>query len=181
MQTTAPHKLFSFFLATTLVALMAPASGQSLADYAKQQKQQKDAQPVASASPKMYTNDDISAGGGSHAEPAATPTHGKTTDDAANKAKEDKFKQKATQVSQQIRQQKRVVRDLELQIDQLRSEMQPAGTVTANTVQYNQRQRNVQNQIERLQQKLGGERQKLEAMQESARKEGYGTAVYDPS
>jgi predicted RNase H-like nuclease (RuvC/YqgF family) len=161
--------------------LVTGAAAQSLADYAKQQKQQKDVQPQASVTPKLYTNEDISTG--THAQPASTPAPGKTND-AELKAKNDKFKQRAQQLTQKIRQQKQVVHALDLQIDQLQAALQSAGGTsvgTAQTVQYNQRQRAARDQIARLQQKLGDEKRKLEDMQESARKEGYGTAVYDPS
>jgi hypothetical protein len=46
--------------------------------------------------------------------------------------------------------------------------------------QWNDRQREKQQQAERMQQQLQEEKQRLEEMQESARKLGYGSSVYDP-
>jgi len=49
-----------------------------------------------------------------------------------------------------------------------------------NGVQYNQYQLKKQQEAQRLQKQLDGEKKQLADAQESARKAGFGTAVYDP-
>ena len=49
-----------------------------------------------------------------------------------------------------------------------------------NGVQYNQYQLKKQQEAQRLQKQLDGEKKQLEDAQESARKAGFGTAVSDP-
>jgi predicted ribosome quality control (RQC) complex YloA/Tae2 family protein len=47
-------------------------------------------------------------------------------------------------------------------------------------VQWNERQKEKQQQVERLKSQLEDQQKRLEDMQEQARKQGYGTSVYDP-
>jgi ribosome-interacting GTPase 1 len=47
-------------------------------------------------------------------------------------------------------------------------------------VQWNEQQKRKQDQIDALKAQLAEGRQQLEQMQEAARKQGYGSAVYDP-
>jgi uncharacterized coiled-coil protein SlyX len=47
-------------------------------------------------------------------------------------------------------------------------------------VQYNQRQVQKQDEVQRMQKQLDEQKKKLEEMQESARKAGLGSSVYEP-
>lgn len=49
-----------------------------------------------------------------------------------------------------------------------------------NCPQWNERQREKQQQVERMQAQLEDLQKRLEEMQESARQQGYGSSVYDP-
>ncbi len=77
--------------------------------------------------------------------------------------------------------QKRAVDSLQSQIKQLQDSVRfvEANRYT-NGAQYNQEQSRKQQEVERLQKKLDDEKAKLEDMQESARKAGFGSAVHDP-
>lgn len=55
----------------------------------------------------------------------------------------------------------------------------PANCV-ANCVGWNERQREKQQRVERMQAQLEEQKRRLDDMQESARKQGYGSSVYDP-
>jgi predicted ribosome quality control (RQC) complex YloA/Tae2 family protein len=47
-------------------------------------------------------------------------------------------------------------------------------------VGWNERQREKQQRVERMQAQLQEQKRRLEEMQDSARKQGYGSSVYDP-
>jgi hypothetical protein len=47
-------------------------------------------------------------------------------------------------------------------------------------VGWNERQREKQQRAERMQAQLEDQKKRLDDMQESARKQGYGSSVYDP-
>ncbi|MGH9497520.1 MAG: hypothetical protein ACRD3L_00070 [Terriglobales bacterium] len=49
-----------------------------------------------------------------------------------------------------------------------------------NGLQHNERQELKQEQVQRMQDQLELQKKRLDRMQEGARKEGFGTAVYDP-
>jgi hypothetical protein len=70
---------------------------------------------------------------------------------------------------------------LQSQIDQLKSSIHFAsGTCVANCVQWNERQVKKQDDVQRMQQQLDQQKKQLENMQESARKAGLGSSVYEP-
>jgi hypothetical protein len=87
----------------------------------------------------------------------------------------------AAQWKQQILAQKSAIASLQRQIDDLNSSVH---FVEANRywngVQYNQRQVKKQNDVEQMRQQLQQQKQQLEQMQEAARRQGFGSAVYDP-
>lgn len=77
--------------------------------------------------------------------------------------------------------QKNMVTSMQHDMERLNESIRFApGNCVANCVQWNQRQREKQQEVERMQAQLEEQKQKLEDMQESARQLGYGSAVYDP-
>ncbi len=77
--------------------------------------------------------------------------------------------------------QKNMVSSMQNDMERLNESIRFApGNCVANCVQWNQRQREKQQEVERVQAQLEEQKQKLEDMQESARQLGYGSAVYDP-
>jgi len=81
----------------------------------------------------------------------------------------------------QIEVEKHQVSSLQSQIDQLSESIRfaPANCV-ANCVQWNERQREKQQQVEQMKSQLEDLKKRLEDMQEQARQQGYGSSVYDP-
>jgi hypothetical protein len=168
--------LLLFSAAISLVA--ANANGQdapSLGDLARQQRQQKAAPGKDAKAPKVITNEEIPE----HAEGASL--HGAGAQENATQASSNGPKISAEQWRSQIVAQKNQVASLQNQIDEINESIRfaPANCV-ANCVGWNERQREKQQHAERMQAQLEEQKKRLDDMQESARKQGYGSAVYDP-
>jgi hypothetical protein len=73
------------------------------------------------------------------------------------------------------------IASLKSQIDKLDASIHfVQANLYTNGVEYNQYQPRKQQQLKQMQAQLAEEQQKLEEMQEAARKAGFGNAVYDP-
>jgi hypothetical protein len=173
-------RMFLLFIAASLGAV--GAHGQdapSLGDLARQQRQQKDqskAAPGKNAKPsKVITNEEIPE----HAEKssaAASKGEATSVSDPSNSPK-----QSAEQWRSQILTQKNQLASLQRQVDDLNESIRfaPANCVE-NCVGWNERQREKQQQVERMQGQLDEQKRRLDDLQDSARKQGYGSSVYDP-
>jgi hypothetical protein len=181
---------------------------QSLGDAARQarlQKQQKDAQTkeavnqdpskdaqsadatakasTAPKSPHVITNDEIPEHVGSNFASAhnsqTRDSHTPDTSDApANSGNHDP---QAEQWKSQIQAQKSAIASLEREIASLNESVHYAGgNCVANCVQWNERQKEKQDRVEIMKHQLDEQQQRLEDLQESARKQGFGSAVYEP-
>ena len=144
--------------------------GQSLGDVAREQRQKQQAKQTPAA-PKVITNDDIPE------QPDSSPSNSPQVADSAS----PHGTKSAEQWKAEILAQKKSIAALQSQIDRLSSTVH---FVEANRywngVQHNERQVQKQDQVARMQAQLDGQKKKLEDMQESARRDGYGNAVYDP-
>jgi len=152
--------------------------GQSLGDVAREQRQKqqsKDNKPT----PKVITNEDIP----SHDTLANSSTD---TRDSAHRSHEgqpsaDGYKKPAEQWKAEIQGQKNAIASTQRQMDALNASVH---YVEANRywngVQHNQRQLQKQEEVQRMQTQLDEQKKRLEEMQEGARRDGYGNAVYDP-
>jgi hypothetical protein len=197
-------------LAASAFFCVFPAYGQdsqSLGDVARQsrqQKQQKDAQakdpsaqnsnkdasskaasgPDASTkdaqppkAPHVITNDEIPE----HVGPTGTargPQTYSTPDAPANSGNRDA---RAEQWKSQIQAQKSAIASLKSEITSLNESVHYAGgNCVANCVQWNERQKEKQDRVALMQQQLEEQQKRLEDMQESARKQGFGSSVYEP-
>jgi hypothetical protein len=161
----------------------------SLGDAARQARQQKqvkggqakdgqnkDARPAKGQ--KVVTNDEIPE----HPQSTASSTSGDqlggvrypSSSSSGGKVSPEQWKA-------QILAQKNAISSMQIEVDKLNDSIHfaPANCV-ANCVQWNQRQREKQQQVERLQAQLEDQKKRLEDMQESARQQGYGSSVYDP-
>jgi hypothetical protein len=153
----------------------------SLGDLARQQRQQKEqskaAQGKDAAASKVITNEEIPARAGS-AQAAGSNGLGahSTTPAPSNEAK-----QPAEHVRSQILAQKNQITSLQGQVDELNESIRFApANCAANCVGWNERQREKQERAERMQAQLEEEKRRLEDLQDSARKQGFGSSVYDP-
>lgn len=156
--------------------------GQSLGDLARQarQKQQKDApskevQPSRPA--RVISDEDTPA----HAADS-TPSNGNQRQSSKDSAPASKdAKMSAEQWKSQIQAQKKVVSSTQDQMDKLNETIRfaPANCVSG-CVQWNERQKEKQQQVDKIRAQLEDQKKRLVDMQESARQQGYGNSVYDP-
>ena len=172
------------FVAVILLsaALSYSQDSQSLGDVARQARQQKtqvsDAPRKALQARKVVTNDEIP-------EQAASTADGSGADQspelASHHASSEPGKLSAERWKALIQAQKNVVSSLQRQIDKLNSSIHfVEANLYVNGPQYNKRQAQKQQQVERAQAQLEEQRKRLEDIQESARKQGYGSSVYEP-
>lgn len=138
----------------------------------------KDAQPAKT--PHVYTNDEIpehvgttvSAGRGYQNQYGNYPqTYGNGT---AQPGMADQWKS-------QIQSMKSAIANMQAQINNVNESVRYAGgNCVTNCVQWNERQKQKQDQVEIMKQQLDQLQKRLEDMQEMARKQGFGSSVYDP-
>jgi hypothetical protein len=192
-------------IASLLVFLPLPAFAQdspSLGDaarLARQQKQQKEAQANDTATkdptnkdtppsnltkpnltkktPKSITNEEIPEhiGPAAHPAPSDAAYHDPNrTQPAANS------EQKGEALRSQIAEQKSQIASLQSSIDGLNDSIHfTTANCVANCVQWNERQVEKQ-QVEQMKAQLEDMKKRLEDTQESARRQGFGSSVYDP-
>jgi hypothetical protein len=170
-----------FAVAAGVPLLAAPAISQdspSLGDIARQQRKQSKAAPGKDAKPsRVITNEEIPERDASDAAHNSTGVQ----DRNASAVSADRAKQPAEYWKSQIQAEKGQIASLQKQIAQLNESIRfaPANCV-GRCVEWNERQREKQQQAERMQTQLDAQKKHLEEMQESARKQGYGSSVYDP-
>jgi hypothetical protein len=183
----------NFFLASLFFGAMLAygQDSQSLAEAARQsriQKQQKETQAKdadpgeADAQPgktsRVITNDDIPESAGS------TQTQGNgqheyrasngLSNNAARKSSADQWKSR-------IQAQKNTIASMQREIANLSGSIHfPENCLPRTCALRNERQLEKENRVGMMNHQLDEQRQRLEELQESARKEGYGNSVYDP-
>jgi hypothetical protein len=159
-----------------IISFGAAIHAQSLGDVAREQRQKqaqvKDAHPIH----KVVTNEDIP-----ESPEATSTTFVDDEHDTAPAAPASNDTHAAEQWKVKLETQRGSVAALQSQIDKLNASIHFAGpNCVANCVQYNERQVHKQDEVERLQKQMEEQKQKLEDMQESARKAGLGSSVYEP-
>jgi hypothetical protein len=169
-----------FIAAISLIAVSAHSQeAASLGDLARQQRQQKDQSKTTpgkdAKSSKVITNEEIPE------RPQARSLHKVSAQETATAASSSGPKVSAEQWKSQIFAQKNQVTTLQNQIDEINESIRFApANCTANCVGWSERQREKQQHVERMQIQLEDQKRRLEDMQESARKQGYSSSVYDP-
>jgi hypothetical protein len=140
----------------------------------------KTAQPAQSAkTPHLITNEDLPE----HVVPTRVAAHGLNNPDAPAAAveKNDGPKAPAEYWKHEIQAQKNAIVSLESQMNLLNDSIQYAsGNCVSNCVQWNERQKQKQDQVETMKAQLEEQQKHLEDLQDQARKQGYGSSVYDP-
>ena len=162
-----------------LLSLLACASyGQSLGDVAREQRQKQQAKDPKAAV-KVVTNDEIPE------SPGASSSSSADTDGApesSTPAASSTGKKTAEQWKAEITVRKTRIAALQSHVDKLNDSVHfVEANRYYNGVQYNQYQLKKQQETQRLQKQLDTEKKALGDAQESARKDGYGSAVYDPA
>jgi hypothetical protein len=176
-------RTFSLVLSAVITVAAGRAWAQddvSLGDLARQQRQQREQSKTTpdkdAKTPKVITNEEIP----SHPGPKIRSVANKGTDDALPTPSEEP-KQSAQYWKSQIIAQKNQINVLQRQVDELAESIRfaPANCV-ANCVGWNERQREKQERVESMKSQLDEEKRRLEDLQDSARRQGYGSSVYDP-
>jgi hypothetical protein len=132
----------------------------------------------AQTAKKVITNEEIST----HSGPVTAP--GPASDARAEDntpSGEGNGRVSADAWKQQISAQKNAISQLESQIQDLSDSIRYAGgNCVANCQAWNEQQQRKQQQVESMTSQLGELQKHLDEMQEQARKQGYGSSVYDP-
>jgi DNA repair exonuclease SbcCD ATPase subunit len=182
MSQTCRFRLQSVTVIFLLAAVSYGQDSQSLGDVARQARQKKtqvnDAPGKGLQARKVVTNDEIP-------EQAASTADGSGADQShelpSHHPSSEPGKLSAERWKALIQAQKNVVSSLQKQIDKLNSSIHfVEANLYVNGPQYNKRQAEKQQEVERAQAQLEEQKKRLEDMQESARKQGYGNSVYDP-
>jgi hypothetical protein len=165
------------------------AHGQSLADVARQNQQQKDAQASSGTSPKVFTNVDLpkdpdgdksATANGVISPPISSPSDAASRKSASQHRMTDQRladQHAAEQWKRQIVAQKNRVATLQARADQFRMAAQHANGTAQTEVAPNRYQAR---QFMQVQMQLNEQRRKLDQMQDAARHAGMHTLVYDP-
>ena len=139
----------------------------------------KDAQ--ASKTPHVYTNDEIPE----HVGP--TVTAGQPYQNQYGNYRQTYYPTGtgqaglADQWKAQFQSMKGAIANMQAQINSVNESVRYAGgNCVSNCVQWNERQKQKQEQVEMMKQQLEPMQKRLEDMQEAARKQGFGSSVYDP-
>jgi predicted RNase H-like nuclease (RuvC/YqgF family) len=164
----------------TIFLFATTAHGQdppSLGDLARQQRQQKEAEQTKSAS-RVVTDEEIPE----HTGPEPTVTSDHREHGTSIAASSNGTKQSAERWKSQIQAQKAQIASLQAQLDKVNQSIRfaPHECAGPRCVQWNERQREKQQRVERMQTQIQEQKKRLEEMQESARKQGYGNSVYEP-
>jgi LAS superfamily LD-carboxypeptidase LdcB len=181
------RNLLLCFVALTLFALLAKGQDgqQALGDVARktreQKQQNKDAQSktkTPAKSPRVITDEDVA-----HSVTDAAPASADRSDSMAANSSADvpAGKLPPDQWKSRILAQKNAVSALKSNIDKVNESIQFApGNCVSGCVQWNERQKQKQGEVERMQAELKDQQKRLDAMQDAARQQGYGSSVTDP-
>ena len=194
-------KTFALLALTFSSAFCHSQDSQSLADVARQvraHKQQpatqtKDAAattgddsrqqspvPAETSAPKarrVITNDD-SPGTGDRTPVISEQFHSGKSLSAETSGNHE---QQGEQWKAQIQSQKELIASLQNQIIEVNSSIRYAGAnCVANCAKWNEHQQRKQEEVETMKAQLEDQKHRLEEMQEAARKQGFGSSVYDP-
>ena len=162
-----------------IAILSSAAYAQSLGDVARQNQQNK----PSDVAPTVITNDDLPSVG--LADENAQPRH-RYRDDSERDARAElqraaKNDSNAQGWRTRILNQKSSIASLQAQIQNVKASIRvPLDSSGYYAAQANQRTQAKVQEIDDLQQKLQIENQKLQDLQEAARRAGFGSAIYEP-
>lgn len=133
--------------------------------------------PPTKSAKKVITNEDM---GAAHIpDDAASAPKAKPSDSASSEPTD--AKNPPDYWSSRILSQKNAIAALKSDIDQLSASIQYApGNCVEGCAEWNQHQQQKQQQVDSMKAQLEDMQKQLDDMQDSARKQGYGSSVYDP-
>jgi hypothetical protein len=165
----------AFSFPVLLFALASGSYGQSLGDVARQQRRQQQTKNPSLA-PKVVTNDEIPE------SPDASSSEDTDAGSESFAPAPAARKKSAEQWKAEIRTREARIAAMQSQVDRLNaSDHFVEANRYSNGAQFNQYQLKRQQEAQRLQKQEEVEKKQLEDARDSARKSGFGTAVYDPS
>ncbi len=167
---------FAFYLPFLIFLLTCVSYAQSLGDVARQQRQKEAKDPHAPH--KVVTNDEIPE---SPDASASSSDDAEGTPESSRPSASPTGKKTAEQWKAEIQVRMARIAAIQSQVDKLNGSVHfVEANRYYNGVQYNQYQLKKQQEAQRLQKQLETEEKALGDAQESARKDGFGSAVYDP-
>ena len=129
------------------------------------------------AKPRVITNDEIP----SHVGPTSTSPAEYQQQEAYEEPSSAAGKSGAEVWKTQIQAMKNRIASLQNEMTRISESVRfTSANCVANCVQHNERQLQKQQQVETMKAQIDEEQKQLEQMQETARKQGYGSSVYDP-
>lgn len=171
-------------VAIAVFALSTDSLGQSsgtpsLGDLARKQREKQQSKNPAAKPKKVVTDEDMPARAADSADEARP--QGGPHDEASIQRSAGDVLQNGDQMKAAIAQRKAAIADLKAHIDKLNDSIHfVEANAYRNGVEYNKVQAQKQQEVQRLQGQLNEQQKDLEKMQETARKAGYGSAVWDP-
>jgi len=176
-------KILLIGLLMNLPVMSLTAHGQSLADVARENQERKAAQDASGVKPsKVITNQDLGEGPEGRPDLRVTrPTH----DWANNRGGENHGgpgmpdQRAGEQWKRQIEEQKARIADLQARLDHINASLHPAGSAQYSGP-YTRSQAMQIERADQIQRQLDEQQRKLNIMQETARRAGMHTSVYDP-
>ena len=177
-----PALLAGLLVLTTTAPGQSSSDSPSLGDLARKQRQKQQQTKETAKPKKVVTNEDIpehpdaSSDSPASSSPAASEV---AHDDSSPPA--GAVLQTGDQLKAAILRQKTAVADLKTQIDKMQDSIHfVEANAYRNGVEYNKQQAQKQQEVQRLQSQLDEQKKNLEQMQETARKAGFGSSVWDP-
>src|SRR5579862_6453020 len=176
--------------AALLVATGYAQDQPSLGDVARQARQKKQqakdaqsgdpqAKPASTKPARVITEDEMPEQTTSEMTSSASETKDHADSDSATPASQGKLS--ADEWKSKIQAQKSVVDSLQKNMDELNKSIQFApGNCVAGCVEWNEHQKQKQQEVEQMKGQLDTAQKKLSEMQDAARQQGYGSAVYEP-
>ena len=166
-----------------LVSVAYAQDSPSLGDAARQTRlqKQKDTKPgnaaASSTDPdkspkKVVTNDDIPE------SVESIPTSGPTPGNAPSSSGSRKLS--AEQWKTLIQAQQKILASMQRAMDRLQNSIRYPEACVVDCAQRVERQRAKEQQLESMQARLAEQQKRLEELQEAARKQGFGSSVYEP-
>jgi hypothetical protein len=183
------RRMFLKIFAVALLMNLA-AHAQSLGEIARQYREPQNAHEASGVQPKVITNKDLGEG------PDGSPEARQTQRAMASAANDKVFDRRSAEIGHrseqqslqeqrageqwksQIREQESRVENLKARIDQINASIRPGGGSAQGP--YNRYQGRQMERLAQMQLRLDAQRRKLDQMQESARRAGMHTQVYDP-
>jgi hypothetical protein len=173
------------FLKASVVALLmsSVAYGQSLADIARDNRNKQEAKAASTAAkPKVITNDDLSGNSETSQSGRRINTDApKPLSSSQSASRQSAEHQSAEEWKRLILAQRSAIAAQQAQVDKLNASIHfvPAN-LYSNGFQYDQHQVQKQDAVARMQEQLEEQKKSLVQLQEAARRDGMGSAVYDP-